>query len=165
MLQINNIMGYLSPQKNFKNTEVITKKILLKLRQSSLPDHSRKNFIIMKGLIRVSNETVVKQRVSFYTNFDFTLQPVSYKTKRTETRTDKDITRSEERTKKEKTERRSCCLHNQFESQLISQGRQLAKSILELDICQGQFLNFFCHKFIFLEQAIILGILAIGNRV
>ena len=32
MFQINNVMGYLPPQKNFKNTEVLPKKLLLKLR-------------------------------------------------------------------------------------------------------------------------------------
>ena len=65
-------MGYLSAQKFFKNTQVFAKKILLKMRYSSLPDHSRKNFI-MKGLTRVSDYTVVKQRVDFHTNYDFAL--------------------------------------------------------------------------------------------
>ena len=88
-------MGYLSSQKVFKNTEVFTKKILLKLRQSSLLDHSRKNSIIMGRSIRVSDYTIVKQRVAFHTNYDFALQPASYKAKRTEMRTDQNITRSQ----------------------------------------------------------------------
>ena len=155
-----------------KILKFLPKKILLKLRQSSLPDYSRKNSTIMKRLNRVSDYTLVKQPISFHTNYDFALQPASYKTKRTETRTDKDITttltwkhkitqavnvtihcfffyiseelitqqevayplekqevtpknktkkkKSQDKTMKGKTKRCSCCLRNQFESQLIS---------------------------------------------
>ena len=31
MFQINNVMGYLPPQKNFKNTEVFTQKITFEI--------------------------------------------------------------------------------------------------------------------------------------
>ena len=62
-----------STKKNSKILKFLPKKILLKLRQSSLPGHYRENFIIMKGLLRVSNQTIVKQRLNFYINFDFAL--------------------------------------------------------------------------------------------
>ena len=55
MFQINNAMGYLPPQKNFSNTEVFTKKITFEIEMLSLANQSRENFIIIKGLIRISN--------------------------------------------------------------------------------------------------------------
>ena len=43
MFQINNAMGYLPPQENFRNTEVFTKKITFKIEMLSLPNNSREN--------------------------------------------------------------------------------------------------------------------------
>ena len=62
-----------STKKNSKILKFLPKKKKKKLRQSSLPGHYRENFIIMKGLLRVSNQTIVKQRLNFYINFDFAL--------------------------------------------------------------------------------------------
>ena len=55
MFQINNVIGYLPPQKNFKNTEVFTKKNTFEIEIVASTQHSRENFIIINVSIRVSN--------------------------------------------------------------------------------------------------------------
>ena len=130
-----------------KVVKFLLKKTVLKFRWSFLPNHSRNNSIIMKRLSRVRDYTLVKQPLAFHSNYDFVLQPASYKTKRIETRRGKDITRSQEKTIKGKRKTMQL-LSAQSVRELANCIKQVAKSILELYVCHGQFLNLSCHKFV-----------------
>ena len=74
MFQINSVMGYLPPQKkNPKILKFLPKKNTFEIEIVVSTRPFQREFIIMKGLLRVSNQTIVKQRLNFYINFDFAL--------------------------------------------------------------------------------------------
>ena len=56
---------------NLKNTKVFTQKVTVEIEIVVSTQPLQKVFYNNERMIRVSNQAVAKQRLNFYTNFDF----------------------------------------------------------------------------------------------